>query len=200
MSFSDEERAELIAALSRTAEMVAGLLDAWIFCASPSSRPPAERGRPGAAPRALGLVASTIGQAALAALGNDDRAADEGAVSECHCHQGWICEEHPDKPWPHDACAGPGTPAAIRTAHGGSIGRCRRHSTPATGRTLYLRSGPRSLGRWRRCSDPELHRSRPAWRDLAGGSVGFGWSSSRSPSKSWRDVLKRGAGGRDDQQ
>ena len=30
-------------------------------------------------------------------------------MSECHCHQGWICEEHPDKPWPHDACAGPGT-------------------------------------------------------------------------------------------
>ena len=29
MSFSDEERAELIAALSRTADMVAGLLDAF---------------------------------------------------------------------------------------------------------------------------------------------------------------------------
>ncbi len=26
----------------------------------------------------------------------------------CHCHQGWICEEHPDRPWPHDDCAGPG--------------------------------------------------------------------------------------------
>ena len=26
----------------------------------------------------------------------------------CHCAQGWICEEHPDLPWPHDDCAGPG--------------------------------------------------------------------------------------------
>lgn len=22
----------------------------------------------------------------------------------------WICEQHPDKPWPHDDCAGPGMP------------------------------------------------------------------------------------------
>lgn len=20
----------------------------------------------------------------------------------------WVCEQHPDKPWPHDDCAGPG--------------------------------------------------------------------------------------------
>lgn len=26
------------------------------------------------------------------------------------CADGWICEEHPDKPWPHDDCAGPGVP------------------------------------------------------------------------------------------
>lgn len=24
------------------------------------------------------------------------------------CHHGWICETHPDQPWPHDDCAGPG--------------------------------------------------------------------------------------------
>ena len=23
---------------------------------------------------------------------------------------GWICEEHPDLPWPHDDCGGPGVP------------------------------------------------------------------------------------------
>lgn len=22
----------------------------------------------------------------------------------------WVCEEHPDRPWPHDDCAGPGVP------------------------------------------------------------------------------------------
>jgi hypothetical protein len=26
------------------------------------------------------------------------------------CAGGWICEEHPDKPWPHDDCLGPGMP------------------------------------------------------------------------------------------
>jgi hypothetical protein len=26
------------------------------------------------------------------------------------CADGWICEEHPDRPWPHDDCAGPGKP------------------------------------------------------------------------------------------
>jgi hypothetical protein len=27
---------------------------------------------------------------------------------ECHCVHGWICEAHPDQPWPHDNCPGPG--------------------------------------------------------------------------------------------
>jgi hypothetical protein len=26
------------------------------------------------------------------------------------CDDGWICEQHPDRPWPHDACAGAGMP------------------------------------------------------------------------------------------
>lgn len=26
---------------------------------------------------------------------------------------GWICEEHPDRPWPHDDCAGPGMPCDV---------------------------------------------------------------------------------------
>ena len=26
------------------------------------------------------------------------------------CADGWICEEHPDQPWPHDDCSGPGVP------------------------------------------------------------------------------------------
>ena len=28
--------------------------------------------------------------------------------TEITCAEGWICEAHPDKPWPHDDCAGPG--------------------------------------------------------------------------------------------
>jgi hypothetical protein len=27
----------------------------------------------------------------------------------CHFADGWICETHPDQPWPHDDCIGPGT-------------------------------------------------------------------------------------------
>jgi len=29
------------------------------------------------------------------------------------CDHGWICEEHPDRPWPHDDCAGPGMPCDV---------------------------------------------------------------------------------------
>src|SRR6266496_849093 len=32
----------------------------------------------------------------------------------CYCAEGWVCEEHPDKPWPHPGllgeCPGPGMP------------------------------------------------------------------------------------------
>jgi hypothetical protein len=27
-----------------------------------------------------------------------------------HCGDGWVCETHPDKPFPHDDCPGPGMP------------------------------------------------------------------------------------------
>jgi hypothetical protein len=27
---------------------------------------------------------------------------------ECLCRDGWTCERHPDQPWPHDNCIGPG--------------------------------------------------------------------------------------------
>lgn len=27
------------------------------------------------------------------------------------CHgERWVCEAHPDRPWPHDDCPGPGDP------------------------------------------------------------------------------------------
>lgn len=29
---------------------------------------------------------------------------------KCGDVMGWFCESHPDKPWPHDECAGPGMP------------------------------------------------------------------------------------------
>jgi hypothetical protein len=28
----------------------------------------------------------------------------------CLCVEGWVCEQHPEKGWPHDDCAGPGMP------------------------------------------------------------------------------------------
>ena len=30
----------------------------------------------------------------------------------CHCAEGWICERHPEQPWPHDDCTGPGEPCS----------------------------------------------------------------------------------------
>ena len=31
------------------------------------------------------------------------------------CDEGWICEAHPDRRWPHDDCAGPGIPCDAPT-------------------------------------------------------------------------------------
>jgi len=31
----------------------------------------------------------------------------------CRCAEGWICEAHPDQPWPHQDCAGPGEPCPV---------------------------------------------------------------------------------------
>ena len=31
------------------------------------------------------------------------------------CDEGWICEEHPDRPWPHDNCSGRGVPCDVPT-------------------------------------------------------------------------------------
>ena len=32
---------------------------------------------------------------------------------DCYCDSGWICEAHPDKPFPHDTRAGPGAVSAL---------------------------------------------------------------------------------------
>jgi hypothetical protein len=29
------------------------------------------------------------------------------------CDDGWICERHPDLPWPHDQCPGPAIPCDV---------------------------------------------------------------------------------------
>lgn len=31
----------------------------------------------------------------------------------CHCDEGWVCEEHPDQPFPHDDCSGPGVACTV---------------------------------------------------------------------------------------
>ena len=94
MSFTDEERAELIAALSRTADMVAGLLDALdILRVVLGSRPPANRGRFAAAPRALSAVAPATRKATITGQRVDDRTAHEGAVihrESLRCGSYWV--------------------------------------------------------------------------------------------------------------
>jgi Cysteine-rich CPCC len=50
------------------------------------------------------------------------------------CSDGWICEQHPERGWPHDECAGPGMPCLI----------CNRASPPR------LPSGWKSYARVKR--------------------------------------------------
>ena len=33
-------------------------------------------------------------------------------MATCHCAEGWVCEDHPDRPWAHDHCAEPAMPCA----------------------------------------------------------------------------------------
>jgi hypothetical protein len=32
------------------------------------------------------------------------------------CHDGWVCEQHPDRGWPHDDCGGPGKSCPVLEA------------------------------------------------------------------------------------
>jgi hypothetical protein len=46
------------------------------------------------------------------------------------CTDGWVCEEHPDKPWPHEDCAGPGMESPNpEFARGGQVIRRGRDSS-----------------------------------------------------------------------
>jgi hypothetical protein len=41
---------------------------------------------------------------------NGSRSEAEAAPGVTAFFRKWVCEQHPDKPWPHDDCAGPGMP------------------------------------------------------------------------------------------
>src|SRR5439155_12238717 len=38
---------------------------------------------------------------------------EAGGCARCQ-GAGWTCEQHPDRPWPHDDCPGPGEPCSAR--------------------------------------------------------------------------------------
>jgi hypothetical protein len=46
----------------------------------------------------------------------------------CYCVEGWICEQHPDRGWPHEDCAGPGMPCEDPAC---AIGMQLRHKLAA---------------------------------------------------------------------
>jgi hypothetical protein len=50
------------------------------------------------------------------------------------CKDGWICEEHPDNPWPHDDCAGPGMQCPNPECRGGKVTRHRRDDSTSCSR------------------------------------------------------------------
>jgi hypothetical protein len=41
----------------------------------------------------------------------------------CYCDEGWVCEAHPDQPWLHDECRGPGMPHMTRSCPYGAENR-----------------------------------------------------------------------------
>ena len=60
-------------------------------------------------------------------------------------YEGWVCEAHPDKPFPHDDCAGPGMPSPEFLAKhglGGDLGEARPATLstppPPTNMTHYV--------------------------------------------------------------
>jgi len=54
-------------------------------------------------------------QAARQAILRADPKASEPRLTCGTCDHGWICEAHPDRPWPHDDCTGPGIPCDVPT-------------------------------------------------------------------------------------
>jgi hypothetical protein len=49
----------------------------------------------------------------------------------CHCDDGWICEQHHEKPWPHDGCGGPGMLCQDPECSVGRVKRAELDATPA---------------------------------------------------------------------
>jgi len=87
MTFSDEERAELIAALSPTADMLGILLKQLDLLLYSRDRGRVLTDAEAAQIREHGNLASAVGQVALPAHRLDDRAANESAMSKCRCDQ-----------------------------------------------------------------------------------------------------------------
>jgi hypothetical protein len=55
----------------------------------------------------------------------------------CWCDEGWVCEEHPERPWPHDACSGPGVPCDNPACQYGRAAIARKPIDEAINRERY---------------------------------------------------------------
>ena len=47
----------------------------------------------------------------------------------CYCDKGWVCEQHPGQPWPHDDCPGPRMLCADPNCIKGRVRRAERNAT-----------------------------------------------------------------------
>jgi hypothetical protein len=55
----------------------------------------------------------------------------------CWCNEGWVCEEHPERPWPHEACSGPGVPCDNPACEYGRAAIARKPIDDAINRERY---------------------------------------------------------------
>jgi hypothetical protein len=63
--------------------------------------------------RMTGRLCTTRAQAVEWAEQERQQHEREAACPTCQ-GSGWVCEAHPEHPWPHDDCAGPGEPCPTR--------------------------------------------------------------------------------------
>jgi hypothetical protein len=89
------------------------------------------------------------------------------AQTVCRCREGWICEVHLWRPWPHDACSGPGM-------------RCANPDCP-----YWKGESPSALRPpgWQSIAQSDASRPAGDWRTL--------WRVQASSGRVWECALYR---------
>ena len=99
----------------------------------------------------------------------------------CHCLSGWVCEIHPDQPWPHSLCRGAGaqcpdpdcpwwrgsSPAALRQDRWSQVNAPRRAEPLESGGCVYRVVQSRGPHKGRQATLVSEHATAPdAFREV----------------------------------